>query len=139
LLTIEDKNRPVTLAHDGAWHSIGIKDTDGIIKKTIVPPPGTYMLQYQLLGSVPRSWSGSRLEVRVQRYPVDAEGRGTAWDYIELHGLVTAATWMATRQAKVVVMPDGNYSTGIGLDYRIRGSGTGVVLAQRVLKFVGPL
>jgi hypothetical protein len=131
-LTVSDKSRPVTLTGDGKWHAFSIKDKDGKTKQSIKPEPGVYILFYQLLGKVLMVPS-TRLEVRIQRYPVDPDDNGTAWDTIDTERGVTT-TWMGTRGGKVEVFANGDYSRGIGIDYRFKGGK--LECSQRILKFV---
>lgn len=133
-VTITDKDRTVGMTENGEWNPFSIKDRDGKIKWSVKPDePGVYILQYQLLGRIITKPT-TRLELRIQRYPIDPADGGTAWDYIDLDKTVKPSVWFGTRSGKVEILAAGDYSTSVGIDYRV--SGGRIERNQIVLKFI---
>lgn len=134
---IVDKDRRQLLVSDGDWHPLNFRLENGRIVNSVGVgegiPEGVYLLQYQLRGKIV-AMPATVLELRVQRYPIDTEDAGTAYDYIDLTKRVTRDLWFGTRHAKVEVRATGNYSRKIGIDYRFRGGS--LTCTARVLKFV---
>lgn len=132
-VTISDKDRARRLLMDGQWHALDVLDLDKTIKKVLMPPPGTYEMTYHVNGRIV-SMPASRLEHRIERYPIDLNDHGTAWDYTSFRDLVKPGFWFGRGGGKVVIYADGTYSTGVGIDYR--GRSGFVYLDDLVIKFV---
>jgi hypothetical protein len=131
--TCTDKDRPVSLTPNGAWHAFTIKDSDGKVKKSLTPAPGVYIMHVALLGKV-LSKTDSNLEVRAERYPFDLADNGTGWTAIDVHR-TSSTTWFGTFTAKVVInKPGSKTSTSAGIHYRYKGGK--LECSQRIIKFL---
>lgn len=144
--TISDKERDVGMAEDGDWHTWQVRRSwDGLIEPDFTPPmlPGdellavrTYWVAVNVRGLILMLPSIRRLDVRLDRFPLDPADNGTAWDHIDLREFQTGEEWFGSFAGKIEFHRSGTYSTSAGLGYRVpSGDGT-LKINSRIVKLL---
>jgi hypothetical protein len=132
--TVTDKRPPIGLIEDGEWHWYSILDRDGLAKRAVIVPDGTYEVVVANAGRIIEPGPND-IELHVVRYHFDdrgllteyAEGDryhdSTAWATISTNRRNTDR-WFDVFPAKVVVKAGSELPTeahGVGVCYRVDG------------------
>jgi len=141
--TVTDKDRgpnaigpgeTLGMIEDGEWHWFSIRDLDGEVKRAIVVPDGTYLVEVACGGPIIEV-GPTNIEVNLVRYHFDSAGNidqgevgqkyhdSTAWSEISTSRRVKDR-WFGTFIGKMVVDAASTSTVeahAVGVDYRVQG------------------